>query len=435
MIPTPRLWVLLAVLALPMMAAGFSPGLGGLVLALDGLALALAVLDALLARGVRLEVHRELPQKLSVGVSNKVEVRLIHRSGRTVQARVRDDVPEGFAATPEEAPLSLPPESQTRWVYRVVPAKRGKFSFGDVRVRVRGPLGLVLHERAYPAARSVSVFPDLRGASRLLLSGAALDFVNLGLRKLRRDGQGSEFARLRDYAQGDSVREVDWKASARRGKPVTRVMESERSQSILICVDAGRSMAARVGELTKLDHAVNAALFLAFVAVRNGDRVGLALFADGVKAYLPPMAGRGQYRKIVDTLYSATPSLTYVDYLALFKELNLRLHRRSLLCVFTDFLDEEQAATMIDPLHRLARRHVPLCLSVKDTALQSLLRTAPPGPEEAFQHAVASELLSDRETLKAKVGRGGVQMIDVQPDELSLAAVNRYLDLKARGVL
>jgi uncharacterized protein (DUF58 family) len=434
-IPTPRLWVLLAALALPMMAAGFSPGLGGLVLALDGLAVALAVLDALLARGARLEVHRELPQKLSVGVSNRVEVRLIHRSGRTVQVRVRDDVPEGFAATPEEAPLTLPPESQTRWVYRVVPARRGKFSFGDVRVRVRGPLGLVLHERAYPAARSVSVFPDLRGASRLLLSGAALDFVNLGLRKLRRDGQGSEFARLRDYTQGDSVREVDWKASARRGKPVTRVMESERSQSILICVDAGRSMAARVGELTKLDHAVNAALFLAFVAVRNGDRVGLVLFADGVKAYLPPMAGRGQYRKIVDTLYSATPSLTYVDYLALFKELNLRLHRRSLLCVFTDFLDEEQASTMIDPLHRLARRHVPLCLSVKDTALQSLLRTAPPGPEEAFQHAVASELLSDRETLKARVGRGGVQMIDVQPDELSLAAVNRYLDLKARGVL
>ncbi|MDC0714770.1 DUF58 domain-containing protein [Stigmatella sp. ncwal1] len=435
MIPTPRLWVLLALLALPMMAAGFFPGLGGLVLALDALVAVLALVDALLARGVRLEVHRELPSKLSVGVPNRVEVRLIHRSRLAVRVRVKDDVPEGFAATPDEAPLSLPPESQTRWVYRVVPAQRGKFGFGDVHVRVRGPLGLLFHERTFPAARSVSVFPDMRGASRLLLSGAALDWVNLGLRRLRRDGQGSEFARLRDYAQGDSVRDVDWKATARRGKPVTRVMESERSQSILICVDAGRSMAARVGELTKLDHAVNAALFLAFVAVRNGDRVGLALFADGVKAYLPPMAGRGQYRKMADTLYSATPSLTYVDYLALFKELNLRLHRRSLLCVFTDFLDEEQASTMIQPLHRLARRHVPLCLSVKDTALQGLLRSPPPSPEEAFQHAVASELLADREALKAQVGIGGVQMIDVQPDELSLAAVNRYLDIKARGVL
>ncbi len=435
MIPSTRLWALLALLALPMMAAGFFPGLGGLVLALDLLVVGLAAVDFILARRVRLEVHRQLPQKLSVGVPNRVEVQLIHRSSQAVRVRVRDDVPDAFSATPEEAPLSLPPESQTRWVYRVTPTKRGKFSFGDVHVRVQGPLGLVFHERAYKAAHGASVFPDLRGASRLLLSGAALDLVNLGLRQLRRDGRGSEFARLRDYAQGDSVREVDWKATARRGKPVTRVMESERSQSLLICVDAGRSMAAQVDGLTKLDHAVNAALFLAFVAVRNGDRVGLVVFADGVKTYLPPAAGRGQYRKIVDALYSASPSLTYVDYLALFKELNVRLTRRSLLCVFTDFLDEEQASTMIDPLHRLARRHVPLCLSVKDTALLGLLRQPPPGPEEAFQHAVASELLADREMLKARVSMGGVQMIDVQPDELSLAAVNRYLDIKARGVL
>jgi uncharacterized protein (DUF58 family) len=434
-IPTARLWLLLCLLAGPMMAAGFIPGLGGVVLLLDVAAVVLTVSDFLVARRVPLEVHRTLPTRLSVGAPNKVELRFSHRGGRAVDLRVRDDVPESFTAMPEEAPLHLPPQSQTRFVYRVSPSKRGKFSFGDIHVRVRGPLGLVFHERTHKAAQSVSVFPDLRGASRLLLSGAALDLVNLGLRQLRRDGRGSEFARLRDYAQGDSVREVDWKATARRTRPVTRVMESERSQSILICVDAGRSMAAHVDGLTKLDHAVNAALFLAFVAVRNGDRVGLAVFADGVKAYLPPAAGRGQYRKILDTLYSTTPSLTYVDYLALFKELNVRLTRRSLLCVFTDFLDEEQASTMVAPLHRLARRHVPLCLSVRDTALARLLRTAPAGPEEAFQHAVASELLTERESLKSRVSSGGVQMLDVQPDELSLAAVNRYLDIKARGVL
>jgi uncharacterized protein (DUF58 family) len=434
-IPTPRLWALLALLAVPMMAAGFFPGLGGAVLALDALVLLLAAFDFAEARRVRLDVTRSLPPRMSVGVANKVELLLTLRSGRAVDVRVRDDVPEAFAASPEEAPLRLGARSQTRWVYRVTPSKRGRFGFGDVHLRVFGPLGLVAHERAIPAAQSASVFPDLRGASRLLLSGAALDLVNLGLRQLRRDGRGSEFARLRDYAQGDSVRDVDWKATGRRGKPVTRVMESERSQSILICVDAGRSMAAQVDGLTKLDHAVNAALFLAFVAVRNGDRVGLAIFADGVKRYLPPAAGRGQYRKILDALYSTTPSLTYVDYLALFKELNVRLTRRSLLCVFTDFLDEEQASTMVAPLHRLARRHVPLCLSVKDTALSRLLATPPPGPEEAFQHAVASELLVDREALKSKVSAGGVQMLDVQPDDLSLAAVNRYLDIKARGVL
>jgi len=282
---------------------------------------------------------------------------------------------------------------------------------------------------------AISVFPDMRGASRLLLSDAALDFVNLGLRQLRRDGRGSEFARLRDYAQGDSVRDVDWKATARRGRPVTRVMESERSQTVLIGVDCGRSMAARVDGLTKLDHAVNAALFLAFVAVRNGDRVGLVVFADGIKTFLAPAAGRLQYRKIVDALYTAKPHLTYVDYLALFKELNVRLVKRSLLCIFTDFIDEDQAQTMVEPMRRLSRRHVPLCLSVKDAALSQLLQTKPPDPEVAFQHAVASELLLDREAMKRKVGQDGVTVVDVDANQLSLAAVNQYLEIKARGTL
>lgn len=435
MIPTGRLWATLCLLALPAIAAGFLGGLWPLLLLLDFLLLGMGVLDYLLARKVQLRLWRELPPRLSVGVPNKAALHLLNQSPWPVLLRIKDDLPEEFSAQPEEHRVRVSGKSRLELPYRATPSKRGKFQLGDFTVRVRGPLGLMWQERVFPARCQVSVFPDLRGASRLLLSEAALDLVNLGLRQLRRDGRGTEFARLRDYAQGDSVREVDWKATARRGKPVTRVMESERSQSILICVDAGRSMAAKVDGLTKLDHAVNAALFLAFVAVRNGDRVGLSVFAEEVKAYLAPSSGRAQYRKIVDTLYLARPHLTYVDYLALFKELSARLHRRSLLCVFTDFLDEEQAGSMVFPLRRLARRHVPLCLSVKDTALQALLRTPPPGPEQAFQHAVACELLCEREQLKAKIGQEGVQMIDVCPEDLSLAAVNRYLQIKARGAL
>jgi uncharacterized protein (DUF58 family) len=407
-----------------------------LVLLLDLSMLVAAIADFALARGAPVKLWRTLPNRLQVGVANKIEIEVVNSSGRAVLVQIKDDVAPEFSIEPEQLNLRVSAQSRARMHYRATAAKRGRFELGDLSVRVRGPLGFVWHERIIAAKTGVSVFPDMRGASRLLLSDAALDLVNLGLRKLRRDGRGSEFARLRDYAQGDSVREVDWKATARRTRPVTRVMESERSQTILIGVDAGRSMAARVDGLTKLDHAVNAALFLAFVAVRNGDRVGLVVFADGVKSYLAPAAGRAQYRKIVDALYSAKPHLTYVDYLALFKELNVRLLRRSLLCVFTDFIDEDQAATMVDPLRRLARRHVPLCLSVKDTALAHLLQSEPPDPETAFQHAVASELLLEREQMKRRIAQGNVvQMIDVNPDELSLAAVNKYLEIKARGTL
>ena len=435
MIPSPRLWVTLCVLAIPTMAAGFITGLGPIIAAIDGLLLVVAMIDFSLARRVPLKLWRELPPRLQVGVASPVTLHLVNTSRAAVHLEVRDDAPEAFESKPTTLTLTVAGASRARFHYTTTPSKRGKFSFGALHLRVRGPFGFVSHERMVPAQVDISVFPDMRGASRLLLSDAALDFVNLGLRQLRRDGRGSEFARLRDYAQGDSVRDVDWKATARRGRPVTRVMESERSQTVLIGVDCGRSMAAQVDGLTKLDHAVNAALFLAFVAVRNGDRVGLVVFADGIKTFLAPAAGRLQFRKIVDALYTAKPHLTYVDYLALFKELNVRIVKRSLLCVFTDFIDEDQAQTMVDPMRRLARRHVPLCMSVKDAALTRLLQTRPPDPEVAFQHAVASELLLDREAMKRKVGQDGVTVIDVDANQLSLAAVNQYLEIKARGTL
>jgi len=435
MVPLPRLWGLLCLLSLPTMAGGFVDGLWPVIALLDLTALVLTAIDALLARRARLQVSRVLPPRLQIGIANRIEVQIINSSSTAQYVEIKDDSPDEFVAEPEQLRLSLAPKTRAHPSYRATPGTRGRFEFGDLHLRVHGPLGLVAHQRVTPAAVSVSVSPDMRGASRLLLSDAALDFVNLGLRQLRRDGRGSEFARLRDYTQGDSVRDVDWKATARRGRPVARVMESERSQTVLIGVDAGRSMAARVDGLTRLDHAVNAALFLAFVAVRNGDRVGLVIFADGIKSYLAPAPGRLQYRKLVDTLYSAKPSLTYVDYLALFKELNARLLRRSLLCVFTDFIDEDQALTLIDPMRRLAKRHVPVCLTVKDTALIKLLSTPPPDTETAWQQSVASELLLEREGFKRKVGQSGATVIDVEANKLSLAAVNKYLEIKSRGTL
>ena len=434
-VPRPRLWLSLGLLALPAMVAGFVPGLWPVVLAADGLLLAVAALDLLLASRVEVSLGRTLPARLQVGVPAQVTLELLHPGRTRLWLQVRDDAPPSFAAALEVLPLRASPRSRARFHYTVTPGRRGRFEFGDLHLRVRGPLGFVWHQRVVKAAAAASVFPDMRGASRLLLADAALDLVNLGLRQLRRDGRGSEFARLREYAQGDSVRDVDWKATARRLRPVTRVMESERSQTVLIGIDAGRAMAAQVDGLSRLDHAVNAALFLAFVAVRNGDRVGLVVFADGVKSFLAPAAGRAQYRKIVDAVYAARPSLTFVDYLALFKELNARLVKRSLLCVFTDFLDEDQAATMVDPFRRLARRHVPVCLSVKDSALTALLRESPADVAAAFQQAVASELLQEREAMKRKVAQDGVTVIDAEASQLGLQAVNRYLEVKARGTL
>jgi uncharacterized protein (DUF58 family) len=435
MIPLPRLWLTGCILALPTMVAGFFPSAFPLILLLDVLLVCAAAFDFFMARSRIVSAKRVLPTRFQVGVKARIELEVVNLKKQRAHLLVIDDFPDAFDGQREPIEFDISPQSRARIGYEISPKHRGRFAFGDVSIRSLGPLRLAASEQTIALAEDVNVFPDMRGASKLLLGDATLDLVNLGLRQLRRDGSGSEFARLRDYSQGDSVRDVDWKATARRGKPVTRVMESERSQTVLIGVDAGRSMAALVNGLTKLDHAVNAALFLAFVAIKNGDRVGLVVFADGVKTYLAPAAGRLQYRRIVDSLYSAQPSLTYVDYLALFKELNTRLVKRSLLCVFTDFIDEDQAQTMVLPFRRLSKRHIPLCLSVKDASLSSLLQNNPIDSESAHQHAVASELLLEREVMKRKIALGGATIIDVEASELALSAVNKYIDIKSRGAL
>jgi uncharacterized protein (DUF58 family) len=434
-IPTTRFWATFCLLALPTIAAGFVPAIGVVVLGVDLLLATLLAVDWFVARKTTIKVWRTLPARFQVGVVSPVDLHVISDGARPIQLHLKDDSPLTFSVSERSTLVNIPPRSRAKATFALTPSRRGKFQFGDIHLRVAGPLNLALHERHIAAHTAVSVFPDLRGASRLLLADAALDFVNLGLRQLRRDGRGSEFGRLRDYTQGDSVRDVDWKATARRGKPVTKVMESERSQTLLIGVDAGRAMAAYVDGLSKLDHAINAALFLAFVAIRNGDRVGLVIFSDSVKYFLPPNQGRMQYRRLVDALYATQAGLTTVDYLALFKELNVRLMRRSLLCVFTDFLDEDQAASMILPFQRLAKRHVPICLSVKDLNLHALLRREATEASLAFQQAVASDLLLERETARRRIARDGVRVIETDSQKLSLLAVNTYLDIKSRGLL
>ena len=439
-VPSPRLALLASLGVVAILAASGSwVGLRA-VLLLDLSLLLLAALDYRAADRVRLELTRLPRGNLNVGVANPVTVRVRNLDGRAVRVRVRDEAPPPFAAAGAEATLELAPHGERRHRYQVTPRGRGRFQFGDLHARVLGPWGLCHAERRVAAQEETHVYPDLRGAARLLLATSARELASLGLRKLRRAGAGSELERLREYVQGDPVRDIDWKATARRRQPATRIYDTERSQTVLLCVDAGRAMAAQVeGEhgnpVSKLDCAVNAALFLAFVAVRNGDRVGLALFSDGVKKLIPPAAGKGQYRRLVSALYGATPSLTAVDFGALFRELLVRVPRRALIVTFTELLDEEQARALVVPMRRLARRHVPLCVALRDPGLERVLERVPSRPGEAFEQAVAVEALEERDRLRHLVAQGGIQLLDVTPRSLTLDTVNRYLEIKRRGVL
>jgi len=416
-----------------MLLGGFFPELQGMVLWIDVFLLLLILIDSYSLRKVHIEASRILPSKMLVGVFNKIEILARHNSKRLLHIELVDDLPDLFLSTTHKLKARIPSKAWAKMAYSVKPLQRGYFAFSILHIRIRGPLRAVWKQIEIPLPEQVVVFPDLRGPQKLLTADALLNFSNLGIRNFRQDGSGTEFSRLRDYSPGDSPRDIDWKATARHRKLTTRVHESERSQLVLIAVDASRVMAPLVNGTSKLDYAINAALFLAFVALKNKDRVGLIVFSNELISYVPPRSDRENYKYIADALYKVNLNLSYFDWNHFFLETSRRIKRRSLLCVFTDTGEEEHFANMHKVFPLLAKRHLPLCLNIKDSVHKNLLYQTPNSQDEAWQYAVASETLSRRELFKKQIAQQGTVVADVAYDQLSLAAVNHYLEAKRRG--
>lgn len=405
-----------------------------LVFAFDGLVVVGLFVDGFLAsralRGERIAVRRERPARLSLGVANEVTLEIDHRGGRARLVLFRDEPPAEFPAEPAVLQTVLPARTRVRLSYRLRPTTRGNFAFGGLTVRCRGPLGLAWADRRLPLGETVQVYPNLLEVRRY----EALVRTTLvragGYRAKRLPGAGREFSHYRDYVPDDDYRLVGWKATARRNKPVTAVHESEHSQDVIFCLDVGRMMAARVGALTKLDHAINAVLMLAHVSQTFQDNLGLLVFSHTVHLYLPPAKGRGQHTRFLQALYSVQPALCHVNYREAFAHLIARHPKRALTLVFTDLLDAAVSQEFVAAASLLRRFHLPVTLAVADVPLRQLAERKPANVSELYDVLVARDLLAGRAELLRNLERQGVMVLDTVPERLTIDAVNRYLELK-----
>lgn len=401
------------------------------ILGYDGCVVLLILLDAVAGACQRVpQVRRLRPARLSLGAKNDIELLVDNRGRRRLRIIVRDQPPAPFPAQPLLMDGTIPAHGWARFSYQLLPTERGNFSFGDVFLRCRGPLGLAWIDRTIDLAEAVQVYPNLLEVRRY----EALVRTTLvragGYRAKRLPGAGREFSHFRDYTVDDDFRQVNWKATARRGKPITAVHESEHSQDILFCLDIGRMMAARVGNLTKLDHAINAVLMLTHVSQTFQDNLGLLVFSHTVHLYLPPAKGRAQHARFLQALYSIKPELCYVNYREAFQYLIAKHPKRALTMVFTDLLDSVVSADYRDAAMLLRRFHLPVTLAVADVPLQKLAAQTPERADELYDILVARELLESRAEMLRALERRGVMVLDTIPERLTIDAVNRYLALK-----
>ncbi|HLJ95991.1 MAG TPA: DUF58 domain-containing protein [Gemmataceae bacterium] len=437
MIPLPsrRLVLWGAAVAVASLGALVYPGAALLVLTVDLLLGAAALLDWLITPGAEaLDATRITPDRLSVLSPCSVAVLIRNRSSVPLHVRIRDSVPDTFTTETEELTGIVPASGEQRWEFRVKPRTRGSFSWGAIHVRYRSLLGLWERQESVAAAEQSRVYPNLVNLERYHLLARANRLEMLGIRKVRVRGNW-EFESLREYVDGDDLRLIDWKATSRRSKMIVRNQEAERNQTVLLLVDSGRLMNAETAGASKLDHAVNTALMLAYVALARGDRVGLCTFSHDVHAWVVPRVHRAQIRLITEALYDLRGDFTETDHGRCLRLLAARFPKRALLIVLTDFVDAQTAADMIAHLHLAARRHLVLFAALKDPLLEQAARSHPVDAFEGFRKTAAVELLHERREVLERLRQMGAQVLDAEPSRLTPPLINRYLEITLRGLL
>jgi uncharacterized protein (DUF58 family) len=385
------------------------------------------------ARGLR--VSRKFDPVLSVRASNRIELAVSNEGLEPVRGLIRDEPPPRFAATRKEFPLDLQPGRIAELSYSVTPFERGSDYFRGSWLKVRCPLGLVERQERLPTNQPVRVYPNVLALREFDLLKHKGQLRQIGIRRSRMRGLGTEFESLRDYSEGDDYRKVDWKDTARRSKLVVRQYEQERNQSVLIVIDLGRKMLSEIEDVTKLDHVLDSCLMLTHAANAAGDLVGLVLFSDAVQRYLPPRKGRSQMGIVIEAIHDAVAEPVESDPVGAMAYLGSRWKRRSLIVVFTDAEDPDAAKDLVLALGPAAKRHIVLLARIADPGLQGMAGARLESADAMYGSAAALMLLQERKVAAAELESSGIHTLESEPRDLAAALVSFYFEVKERSLL
>jgi uncharacterized protein (DUF58 family) len=422
--------VLGALQALDVALPAFMPRVNwGLLLAL----LALAVLDAIRLKQLPSpRVNREMPGSLALGRWSDVRLTVEHDFAHPLHIHLFDHVPTGLSFENLPLAVELQPGQHSVVTYRLRPLKRGHFSFEHCEINLPGPLGLWTDKRVLSLTDHTRVYPDFAR----LYGGQLLAVDNwlsqLGVRQRQRRGLGLEFHQLREFREGDSLRQIDWKATARQRTPIAREYQDERDQQIIFMLDCGRRMRSQDDELSHFDHALNACLLLSYVALRQGDAVGFSTFASDTPRYLAPVKGTGQLNTLLNTVYDLNSSQRSADYQAAATQLLARQKRRALVVLVTNLRDEDDEE-LFTAVKRLGQQHRVLVASLRENILDNLRETPVQTLPEALAYCATVDYLNARAERHERLSAHGVPVLDTLPGELGTQMVTQYLSWKRSG--
>lgn len=436
LLPGPRLVAAIAILTAASFVVLVFPMIWVPLVLANVLVAIAALIDWLITPGPAvLGFERLVADRLAVFADHPVALLLTNRSGTDLKVRLRDGIPPVLRVATTEQAGTVPARGETTLRYVIHPLSRGRFDWGEPVARYQSLLGFWERQRTFPATGEGRVYPNMSELHRYHLLARADQLQAMGIRPIRTRGGAWEFESLREYVTGDDIRQIDWKATARRRKLIVRNRQVEKHQTLLLLLDCGRLMTAEVDGAAKLDHALNAALVLSHIALSRGDQVGLCTFSSKVHAWVPPRQRLAQSRLLMETVYDLRGDFTETDHGRCLRLVKSRFPKRALLIVLTDFVDATTAQDMLVNLEMAARRHLVLFIAVKDPFLTRAARSRPNQPLTAYRKSAAIDLLHERREVLGRMRQLGIHVLDAEPAELTPPLINRYLEITARGLL
>lgn len=400
---------------------------------LNGLFFTAVLIDYFLTPGrEKLRFTRIMDEKLSLGAENPIEFQVWNLSKISVFLQMKDEIPEEFKTTERLLSIQLTGLEKKGICYKTIPTRRGEYHFGQLHIRALGVLGLAGKQFKVDVEKDIKVYPNIREISRYKLIARKGRLAEAGLKPVKIYGVGTDFESLREYQPDDEFRKINWKATARLHRLVTSQYEHERSQNIFLVLEAGRMMTSKIDGITKLDYAINAALLLGYVAMEKGDNVGVMVFSDEVKTFIPCKRGKKHLYLIIESLYKQEPQRVEPDYKRAIRYLSLKNRKRSLTVLFTDLIDTDVSRAVVKYARALYPAHLPLCAALSDPELFEASDMTPDSLRSVYKRAVAEDLILQREQVKNVLEKGGVMTLDVNPKNLTPSLIAKYLSIKAR---
>ncbi len=384
--------------------------------------------------------RRTLPDRLSNGDDNSITLYLENRYRFAASVEVIDEIPVQFQRRDVLFQLQVKAGEQRAIRYELRPTRRGEYSFGQLNVFVLTPLGLLKRRFRFETQRVVAVYPSFLQMRQYELLASTNRLTEVGIKRIRRLGHSQEFEQVRPYTRGDDVRSINWKATARRtvGQEaglMTNAFQDERSQAVYCLIDKGRVMRSPFAGLTLLDYAINAALVMSNIALLKQDRAGILTFSDRIGQLLPAERRPGHILKIMELLYRQKTRYLESDYEAVYAAVRGHIRQRGLLLLFTNFETVSALHRQLPYLRRLAKDHLLLVVFFENTELRALLDQPARTTEEIYQKTIAEKFAFDKKQIVKELQQYGIQSILTAPQHLTADTVNKYLELKARGMI